>query len=40
MGGLLKVEGETANEIWRSDRYIIECLKISEVGTQWGRLNS
>ena len=40
MGGLLKVEGSTVNEVLRSGRYIIECLKISEVGTKWGCLSS
>ena len=39
MGGLLKVEGWKVNEVQRSGFYMIECLKISGVGTKWGRLS-
>ena len=38
MGGLLKIEGWNMNGVCGS--YIIECLNISEMGAQWGRLSS
>ena len=40
MGGLLKVKVWMVNEVSRSSCYIIECLNVSEVGTQWDILSS
>ena len=40
MGDLLKVKGRKVNKVLRVGHYIIKCLKISELGTQWGRLSS